>query len=347
MSPASRGFRHLHRAPAGKEGRVPPGQYVTAGFPVLSAGPTPHTPPEDGRSPSPGRADHQVVDLGRDPGAADRDRHHRHPLRHPLVQARHRVAGRVRGHAAGPGRARRPVRAGVLRRRLHDEPAAADIMGGQAWLAFGYDGSPLSRARRPGPAAGAAPVLLEERQVGQGPGAARRGRARLLGDLRLSHVRGPMAGTAVRGRLTWQIATVSAITRETARAVTIALEVPAGPATGPGSTWTSGSPPRTVTGRSARTRSPRRPASRWRSPSSGWTTARSRPTSPRSCGPATNSSCAAHRGVLRLGGRGRRPAAARAAARAWCRSGRSCGTGSAPAPPPRPACCTRLARSPT
>jgi hypothetical protein len=39
-------FRHLHRAPAGQEDRVPPGLYVTDGFPVLSAGPTPHTPLE-------------------------------------------------------------------------------------------------------------------------------------------------------------------------------------------------------------------------------------------------------------------------------------------------------------
>ena len=46
MSPVSRGFRHLHRALAGQEDRVPPGQYVTDGFPVLSAGPTPHTPLE-------------------------------------------------------------------------------------------------------------------------------------------------------------------------------------------------------------------------------------------------------------------------------------------------------------
>jgi DMSO/TMAO reductase YedYZ molybdopterin-dependent catalytic subunit len=44
MSPVSRGFRGLRRTPAGEEGRVPPGQYVTEGFPVLSAGPTPHTP---------------------------------------------------------------------------------------------------------------------------------------------------------------------------------------------------------------------------------------------------------------------------------------------------------------
>jgi DMSO/TMAO reductase YedYZ molybdopterin-dependent catalytic subunit len=47
MSPVSRGFHHLRRAPAGEEDRVPPGQYVTEGFPVLSAGPTPHTPLAD------------------------------------------------------------------------------------------------------------------------------------------------------------------------------------------------------------------------------------------------------------------------------------------------------------
>src|SRR5262245_11635306 len=39
--PVSRGFRGRRReAPSG---RVPPGQYVERGFPVLSAGPTPHT----------------------------------------------------------------------------------------------------------------------------------------------------------------------------------------------------------------------------------------------------------------------------------------------------------------
>jgi len=44
MSPVSRGFRGRSRVPAEEEGRVPPGQYVTTDFPVLSAGPTPHTP---------------------------------------------------------------------------------------------------------------------------------------------------------------------------------------------------------------------------------------------------------------------------------------------------------------
>jgi DMSO/TMAO reductase YedYZ molybdopterin-dependent catalytic subunit len=39
----SRGFRRRHRVDA-PPGRVPPGQYVTSDFPVLSAGPTPRTP---------------------------------------------------------------------------------------------------------------------------------------------------------------------------------------------------------------------------------------------------------------------------------------------------------------
>src|ERR1041385_2210285 len=43
MSPITRGFRGRHRDDAPRD-RVPPGQYVTDDFPVLSAGPTPHTP---------------------------------------------------------------------------------------------------------------------------------------------------------------------------------------------------------------------------------------------------------------------------------------------------------------
>ena len=44
MSRVTRGFHGRRREPAGAEGRVPPGQYLTDDFPVLSAGPTPHTP---------------------------------------------------------------------------------------------------------------------------------------------------------------------------------------------------------------------------------------------------------------------------------------------------------------
>jgi DMSO/TMAO reductase YedYZ molybdopterin-dependent catalytic subunit len=44
--PISRGFRRRHR-PEVDPSRLPPGQYATRDFPVLSAGPTPHTPLED------------------------------------------------------------------------------------------------------------------------------------------------------------------------------------------------------------------------------------------------------------------------------------------------------------
>jgi DMSO/TMAO reductase YedYZ molybdopterin-dependent catalytic subunit len=45
MSPISRGFHR--RRPEVDPGRLPPGQYETRDFPVLSAGPTPHTPLEE------------------------------------------------------------------------------------------------------------------------------------------------------------------------------------------------------------------------------------------------------------------------------------------------------------
>jgi DMSO/TMAO reductase YedYZ molybdopterin-dependent catalytic subunit len=43
MPPISRGFGARRRRPEVDPARVPPGQYVVRDFPVLSAGPTPHT----------------------------------------------------------------------------------------------------------------------------------------------------------------------------------------------------------------------------------------------------------------------------------------------------------------
>jgi len=43
MGPITRGFHGRGRG-GGDAGRLPPGQYLEKGFPVLSAGPTPHTP---------------------------------------------------------------------------------------------------------------------------------------------------------------------------------------------------------------------------------------------------------------------------------------------------------------
>ena len=44
MAFVSRGFRGKRRDASGDAARVPPGQYLTDEFPVLSAGPTPRTP---------------------------------------------------------------------------------------------------------------------------------------------------------------------------------------------------------------------------------------------------------------------------------------------------------------
>jgi DMSO/TMAO reductase YedYZ molybdopterin-dependent catalytic subunit len=43
----SRGFTRRRRAPADLADRIPPGQYNEPGFPVLTAGPTPHVAPEE------------------------------------------------------------------------------------------------------------------------------------------------------------------------------------------------------------------------------------------------------------------------------------------------------------
>src|SRR5579862_1651103 len=83
-----------------------------------------------------------------------------------------------------------------------------------------------SRARWSCAVARAASLLLEEREVGARPRAAARRRARLLGRLRLQQLRRPVEGTALRGRLTWQIGTVIELIEETARTRSIVLDLP-------------------------------------------------------------------------------------------------------------------------
>src|SRR5690242_21866181 len=77
MSPVSRGFLGRRR-PVVDPSRVPPGQYVTADFPVLSAGPTPHTPLDEWSFTIDGAVDEPVswpwaefVDLGSETPTVD------------------------------------------------------------------------------------------------------------------------------------------------------------------------------------------------------------------------------------------------------------------------------------
>src|SRR5262245_59980901 len=75
------------------------------------------------------------------------------------------------------------------------------------------------------PAPRTAPLLLEERQVGPRHHPARFRRARVLGGPWLPHLRRPVAGAAVFGRLKWLVAHVVALRDETASARTIAFQV--------------------------------------------------------------------------------------------------------------------------
>ena len=91
----------------------------------------------------------------------------------------------------------------------------ADVTGGKAWVVWEVDGEPLpGRPRRPGAAARAPPVLLEERQVGGRAAPARPRRAGLLGAQRVPRPRRPVARAALPGRLMatadspWRMATV-------------------------------------------------------------------------------------------------------------------------------------------
>ena len=92
----SRGFRG-RRQPAVTAGRLPPGQYETRDFPVLSGGP--HAA-DRSRSVGLHTAWHGytggALDVGGIPGVAARDSEDRHPLRHEMVQVRHGLGGASR-----------------------------------------------------------------------------------------------------------------------------------------------------------------------------------------------------------------------------------------------------------
>jgi DMSO/TMAO reductase YedYZ molybdopterin-dependent catalytic subunit len=150
--PASRGFRHLHRAPDEDAGRVPPGQYVTEGWPVLSAGPTPHTPLEE-----------WTFSITRN-GQVKRS------WTWPEFQALPAEAVTADIHCVTRWTKLDTEWRGVSVDTLLDEAGydapyvmafcdggyttnlpVADVTGGQAWVAFGYGGGPLA-AEHGGPA---------------------------------------------------------------------------------------------------------------------------------------------------------------------------------------------------
>ena len=144
MSPISRGFHGRNREPAADASRIPPGQYATGDFPVLSAGPTPSTP-LDKWSFSLRQAGEtlrtwsweEVQDLPAEDVTADihcvtrwsklDTRWRAVSIDTLLAQVDHQ-ARFVLAFCDGGYTTNLPL---------------ADVTGGQGWLAYSYDGAPL------------------------------------------------------------------------------------------------------------------------------------------------------------------------------------------------------------
>jgi DMSO/TMAO reductase YedYZ molybdopterin-dependent catalytic subunit len=139
----SRGFRGRPKVEA-EAGRVPPGQYVTHDFPVLSAGPTPDIPLDQWRFTISGQVDKPLTWSWQELMAL--------PAEDVTVDI-HCVTKWTKLDTAWKG-----VSVDTL---LKDVPTAAefvmahsyggyttnlpleDVTGGKAWVAFAYDGEPL------------------------------------------------------------------------------------------------------------------------------------------------------------------------------------------------------------
>ena len=139
----SRGFRG--RRQDVPPGRVPPGQYVTRDFPVLSAGPTPHTPLDRWSFTIAGEIDEPrrwtweqfralpAEEVTRDIHCVTKwsklDTMWRGVSIDTLLEGIDTAAEYAVQFSDGGYTTNLPL---------------ADLMGGQAWVAFSYDGEPLA-----------------------------------------------------------------------------------------------------------------------------------------------------------------------------------------------------------
>ena len=226
----SRGFKG-RRGDDGPSDRVPPGQYVTRDFPVLSAGPTPRTPLD--------QWDFTIV------GEVDElhrwtwDEFRALPSEEVTVDI-HCVTKWSKLDTTWQGVSVDTLLDGIETSAEHvvqfsdggytTNIPLEDITGGKAWVAFGYDGEPLD-PEHGGPARLLLPHLYFWKSAKwvrrSSPG--RAGRARLLGSQRVPQLRRSLAGTAVLGRLIWRVAEVLDVVTETARVKTIGFDVPGWP----------------------------------------------------------------------------------------------------------------------
>ena len=144
MSFISRGF-HRRNVEPGLEGRVPPGQHLTSDFPVLSAGPTPHTALDRWTFSIQGEVDEPLSWTWDEFQALPREN---------ITKDIHCVTTWSKLDTEWEGVSVDTLLAGV---ETSAEFVVAycdggyttnlpleDVTGGKAWVAFGYDGGPLA-----------------------------------------------------------------------------------------------------------------------------------------------------------------------------------------------------------
>jgi DMSO/TMAO reductase YedYZ molybdopterin-dependent catalytic subunit len=143
MSFVSRGFQGRRRI-RDESGRIPPGQYVTDGFPVLSAGPTPHTPLD--------QWSFRIVEDGEELRRFGWDEFRALPSEEVTVDI-HCVTTWSKLDTVWEGVSVDTLLDGI---ETEAEYVVAfcdggyttnlpleDVVDGKAWVAFGYDGEPL------------------------------------------------------------------------------------------------------------------------------------------------------------------------------------------------------------
>lgn len=145
MSFISRGFRGRDRETI--PGRLPPGQYATGGFPVLSAGPTPRIPLDRWTLSIEGLVDEPhtwtweqfralpveqpILDIHCVTSWSKLDTKWRGVSVDALLEGIRTDGGYVLAHSYGGYSSNLPL---------------ADVTGGKAWIAFEFDGEPLDPA---------------------------------------------------------------------------------------------------------------------------------------------------------------------------------------------------------
>jgi DMSO/TMAO reductase YedYZ molybdopterin-dependent catalytic subunit len=141
--PVSRGFRGRARRDDAAD-RVPPGQYVTEDFPVLSAGPTPHTPLDQWTFTINGEVDKPRTWTWEELRAFPREE---------TTKDIHCVTKWSKLDTQWEGVSVDTLLDGVETEAEYvlafcdggytTNLPLEDVTGGKAWVAFGYDGEPL------------------------------------------------------------------------------------------------------------------------------------------------------------------------------------------------------------